>query len=67
MAPSVQIATQLAKWGKAPLKWTPPKLIQPKNLGWIRPDGKINFQTEDAAMEYAKNRAVGALKKTKPF
>ena len=67
MPPSVQIATKLAKWGKVPLKWTPPKSIQPKNLGWIRLDGKINFQTEDAAMEYAKNRAVGALKKNKTF
>ncbi len=67
MAPSVQIATKLAKWGKAPLKWAPPKSIEPKKLGWIRPDGKINFQSKDVAMEYAKNRAVAALKQPQPF
>ena len=67
MAPNIQIATKLANWGKAPLKWSTPKFIEPKKLGWIRPDGKINFQTEDVAMEYAKNRAVGALKQSKPI
>ena len=67
MAPSVKIATELARWGKAPLKWTPPKSIEPKKLGWIRPDGKINFQTEDVAMEYAKNRVISALKIHQPF
>ena len=64
---SINLATNITKYGKVPLKRFTPKTINPKKLGWIRPDGKINFQTEDVAMEYAKNRVISALKRHKPF
>ena len=42
----------------------PVKNIKPETLGWIRPDGIINFATKDAAKTYAVNRcrAANALK-----
>ncbi len=50
------------------LLWKAPKgNINPKTLGWVRPDGVINFQTASAAENYAKNRCVSALRTTKPF
>lgn len=64
---TMNLATKITKYGKAPLKWNTSKTIEPKKLGWIRPDGKINFQTEDVAMEYAKNRVISALKRHQPF
>lgn len=36
--------------------------INPKNLGFVCPNGQINFQTEDAALYYAKNTILKALK-----
>ena len=41
--------------------------LNPKNIGWIRPDGIISFQTSEAAESYAKNRCVSALNSAKPF
>ena len=41
--------------------------INPAELGWIRPDGVINFQTISAAENYAKNRCIFALRTSKPF
>lgn len=40
--------------------------INPKTLGYICPDGIINFQTKEVANNYAKNRAISALKGYKP-
>jgi len=41
--------------------------INPKNLGWIRPDGIINFATKDAAKTYAINRCIAANKVQNKF
>lgn len=49
------------------LNKTPKGKINPKELGWIRPDGIINFQTAEAAQSYAKNRVISALHAPKPF
>ena len=39
--------------------WKVPKgKVNPKTLGYICPDGKINFQSEDVAFNYAKNRVM---------
>ena len=39
--------------------WKMPKgKINPKTLGYICPDGMINFQSEDVAFNYAKNRVM---------
>lgn len=38
------------------------KNINPENIGWIRPDGIINFATKDAAKIYAINRCIDANK-----
>ena len=40
--------------------------VDSKTLGYIRPDGVINFQSTLAAQEYAKNRAISALKGKNP-
>ena len=64
---SMNLATKITKYGKAPLKWNTSKTIEPKKLGWIQPDGKISFQTEQAVSEYAKNRVISALKMKQPF
>ena len=44
-----------------------PGKYNPKTFGWIRPDGVINFQTVEAAEDYAKKRCVSALNAEKPF
>ncbi len=41
--------------------------IDTKSLGWIRPDGKINFQSEETALNYAKNRALQGLNAPIPY
>jgi len=41
--------------------------INPKTLGWVRPDGVINFQSTEVAQTYAKNRVLSALHSPKPF
>lgn len=41
-----------------------PKLT---NVGYICPNGNINFQTNEAAVTYAKNSIIAALKCQKPF
>lgn len=56
------------KKGVSYLFWQAPKgNINPKTLGWIRPDGIINFQTAKAAQTYAKKRVMEALHTPKPF
>ncbi len=48
------------KKGASYLFWQAPKgNINPKTLGWIRPDGIINFQTPKAAQTYAKKTCCG--------
>lgn len=48
--------------------WKAPKgKINPMNLGWVCPDGTINFATPEAANKYAKNTVVKALNATKPY
>lgn len=50
------------------LLWKAPKgKINPKTLGWVRPDGVINFQTASVAENYARNRCVSALHTSTPF
>ena len=43
------------------------KLPQLTNVGYICPNGNINFQTNEAAVTYAKNSIIAALKCKKPF
>ena len=43
------------------------KKINPKNIGWVRPDGIINFATKDAAKDYAINRCKSANTAPKKF
>lgn len=43
------------------------KKIKPSELGYVRPDGAINFQSPESANRYAKNVVVKALNKEKPF
>ncbi len=41
--------------------------INPAELGWCAPNGEIIFQSNKAAMKFAKNQAVGALKVKNPY
>ena len=41
--------------------------INPETLGWVRPDGIINFATKDAAKTYAINRCISANKASSKF
>lgn len=41
--------------------------INPKELGYIHPDGCIVFQTDKAAYKYAKNRVMQALHAKNPY
>lgn len=43
------------------------KLPRLTNVGYICPNGNINFQTNEAAVAYAKNYIIEALKCPKPF
>ncbi len=43
------------------------KLPKLTNVGYICPKGNINFQTNEAAVTYAKNSIIAALKCQKPF
>lgn len=43
-------------------KQLPVRNINPKKLGFVCPNGQINFQTEEAAFEYTKNSIINALK-----
>lgn len=61
------ISTNLAILKKAPLKYFRPKSVKTKNLGWIQPDGKIRFQSEKVAYEYAKYRVLQSLNAKNPF
>lgn len=59
---------QAVEAGISLLKGQIPKgKISPKTLGWVRPDGVINFQSAELAESYAKNRCVSALHGPKPF
>lgn len=53
------------------LKLAPRKIlpthIDPKKLGYIRPNRTIKFISPEIALEYAKNSTIKALKATKPF
>ncbi|MBR6126312.1 hypothetical protein IKQ21_01365 [bacterium] len=53
--------------GMSVLRQTLPKTINPKGIGYIQPNGIINFQTAEAAETYAKNRVLAALKSLNPF
>lgn len=41
--------------------------IKPSELGYVRPDGTIKFQTPESAGRYARNVVVQALNTEKPF
>ena len=41
--------------------------ISPEKLGYILPDGRINFSTKHVAWNYAKNKVTAALNGTEPF
>lgn len=56
-----------AKTSERSLLATKPVKVNPKSLGYIRPNGEIAFQSNDAALEFAKNEVVGALKVAKPY
>lgn len=48
--------------------WKAPKgKINSKTLGYVCPNGIINFQTAEAAENYAKNRCVSVLQGCNPF
>lgn len=44
-----------------------PIKVNTKSLGYIHPSGEISFQSGDAALNYAKNRCIRALKTDSPF
>ena len=48
-------------------KFLPKGKINPKTLGYVCPNGTINFQTAESAQTYAKNRVMSALHAPKPF
>lgn len=59
---------QALETGISLLRWQVPKgKINPKTLGWVRPDGIINFQSAEIAENYAKNRCISALRTSTPF
>ena len=41
--------------------------INPKTIGYICPNGNINFATKENALEYAKNYIVKALRSNPPY
>ena len=43
-----------------------PKNLESSNLGYVRPDKTIKFQSPAVALDYAKNTVVKALKSDKP-
>ena len=43
------------------------KNLNPTELGWIRPDTTISFQSPQAAQAYAKKRVLQALNNSLPF
>ncbi len=43
------------------------KSIKPENIGYICPDGTINFQSAKTAEEYAKNVVVKAARQKNPY
>ena len=56
------------KQGMSLLTYKIPKgKINPKNMGYVLNDGTINFGSEEAAISYAKNRIMSALKAKEPF
>lgn len=59
---------QALEKGISLLRYQMPKgKINTKTLGWIKPDGVINFQSVKIAENYAKNRCVSALHTPQPF
>ena len=69
---SMSLAQKTAAWIKAAgkkslLEIKPSKIkVDAKNLGYVSPDGTINFQSSGIAQKYAKNRAMLALKDKNP-
>lgn len=62
------MTVRLAKTGLSLLHWRPPKAkINPKELGWVAPDGVIHFQSEESAFNYAKNMVLKALHEPIPY
>ena len=56
------------KQGMSLLTYKVPKgKINPKNMGYVLNDVTINFGSEEAAISYAKNRIISALKAKEPF
>ena len=56
------------KQGMSLLTYKVPKgKINPKKVGYVLDDGTINFGSEEAAISYAKNRIMSALKAKKHF
>ena len=50
------------------LLWKTPKgKIDPKTLGYVLPNGNINFQSKESAYNYAKNCVMKALKSEEPY
>lgn len=49
-----------------PIPYKIPRNINPKSLGYILPDGSINFSNERAAYNYGKNKIVSALNSNEP-
>ena len=50
------------------LLWNAPKgKVNPKTLGYVLPNGNINFQTKESAYNYAKNCVMKALKSENPY
>lgn len=59
---------QVLKSGISLLKWQVPKgKINPETLGYVLPNGNINFASNEAAMNYAKKAVVRALKSEFPY
>ena len=54
-------------YGTRLIKAVPKVKFNPNSVGYVRPDGKISFASQDAALTYAKNRVVKALNCDKPF
>ena len=63
------VARYVKACGKKSILQTKPfrKNTNPKELGYIHPDGMIIFQTNDVAQKYAKNRVMQALHLEEPF
>ncbi len=56
------------KTGISLLRWQVPKgKLNPKTLGYVLPNGNVNFSSHENAMNYAKNAVIKALKSDHPY